>query len=157
MTHPNIGLAANARRAAAQALTRVLADTYELYLKTHGYHWNVTGPRFPVLHALFGEQYLEMWTALDAIAERVRALGEFAPANGRILAEQSAIAPAEPTPPDADGMVRSLLDGHETLIRRAREALGAASEAGDAASEDLLTQRLASHEKTAWMLRAMTD
>ncbi len=157
MAEPNIGLDENARVAVAEALTRVLADSYALYLKTHGYHWNVVGPQFPVLHALFEEQYRELWAALDVIAERVRALGRFAPASGAEFAKLAAIESTEKTPPPADQMVKNLLEGHETLIRRAREALETADDADDAASEDLLTQRIQTHEKTAWMLRAMIE
>lgn len=152
----NTGLDANARTAVADALNGVLADTYVLYQKTHAYHWNVTGPQFPVLHTLFEEQYREMWAALDEIAERVRALGAFAPASGRAFASLASIDSAEEAPPKANDMIRNLLDGHETLIRRARAALEIAGEVNDAASEDLLTVRLQTHEKTAWMLRAMT-
>lgn len=153
----NTGLDANARAAVAEALNGVLADTYVLYQTTHAYHWNVTGPQFPVLHAMFEEQYREMWAALDEIAERVRALGAFAPASGRVFASLATIESAEETPPKAEDMIRNLLAGHETLIRRAREALSAASEVNDAASEDLLTVRIQTHEKTAWMLRAMVE
>lgn len=153
----NTGLDANARTAVAGALNGVLADTYVLYLKTHAYHWNVTGPQFPVLHAMFEVQYREMWAALDEIAERIRALGSFAPASGRVFASLASIESAEETPPKATDMIRNLLDGHETLIRRAREALDTADDANDAASVDLLTIRVQSHEKTAWMLRAMLE
>jgi len=152
----NTGLDANARAAVADALNRVLADTYVLYQKTHAYHWNVTGPQFPVLHAMFEEQYREMWAALDEMAERVRAIGAFAPASGRAFASLASIESAEDAPPPAHEMIRNLLDGHETLIRRTREALETAAQVNDAASEDLLTVRLQTHEKTAWMLRAMT-
>jgi starvation-inducible DNA-binding protein len=157
MASSNIGIADNARRATALALTDVLADTFALYVKTHAYHWNIIGPEFATLHELFGAQYQEMWTALDAIAERVRALGEFAPHSAARLEEGSAIEPAAQPSPKAADMVRDLLDGHEALIRRARKALAAAGEAGDAASEDLLTERIAAHEKTAWMLRAIAS
>ena len=153
----NTGLDAIARTAVAEALNGVLADTYILYQKTHAYHWNVTGPQFPVLHAMFEEQYREMWAALDELAERVRALGVFAPASGRAFARLASIDSADETPPEASDMVRKLLDAHETLIRRARAALATAAEANDAASEDLLTVRIQSHEKTAWMLRATAE
>lgn len=153
----NTGLDANARNAVAEALNGVLADTYVLYQKTHAYHWNVTGPEFPVLHAMFETQYREMWAALDEIAERVRAVGAFAPASGRVFASLASIESAEETPPKAADMIGNLLDGHETLIRRARKALETAAESGDPASEDLLTIRIQTHEKTAWMLRAMTQ
>lgn len=153
----NTGLDANARSAVAEALNGVLADTYVLYQKTHAYHWNVTGPQFAALHAMFEEQYREMWTALDEIAERVRALGAFAPASGRVFASLASIESADETPPNADQMVKNLLEGHEMLVRRARTALETAGEVNDAASEDLLTVRIQTHEKTAWMLRAMTQ
>jgi starvation-inducible DNA-binding protein len=157
MTTPNTGLDSNARAAMAQALNGVLADTYTLYQKTHAYHWNVTGPQFHTLHVMFEEEYREMWDALDVIAERVRALGHFAPASGKAFANMTSIESAESEPPAALAMVRNLLSGHETLIRRAREALTTAEEANDAATADLLTQRIQTHEKTAWMLRAMTE
>lgn len=145
----NTGLDANARTAVADALNGVLADTYALYRRTHAYHWNVTGPRFPVLHAMFEEQYREMWDALDEIAERVRALGAYAALEASDAGDGK--------PPAAEQMVKNLLDGHEGLIRRAREALNAAEEAGDAATQDLLTVRIRTHEKTAWMLRATAE
>lgn len=155
MASINIGLDENARKSVAAAVNATLADTYALYMKTHAYHWNVTGPQFHTLHVMFEEQYREMWTALDEIAERVRALGEFAPTSGKVLAELSAIDSADSEPPAASAMVAKLLEGHETLIRRAREGLGVAEEAGDAATADLLTVRIQTHEKTAWMLRAI--
>lgn len=157
MAKPKIGLDDNARAASADALGRVLADTYSLYLKTHAFHWNVTGPQFPALHMLFETQYREMWEALDVIAERVRALGRFAPQNDESFADATAIEPAPNEPPPAAEMVKILLKDHETLVRRAREALDVADEVEDDATEDLLTQRIQSHEKTAWMLRAMTE
>lgn len=157
MTTLNTGLDGNARTAVAHALNGVLADTYTLYQKTHSYHWNVTGPQFNSLHTMFEAQYRDMWEALDTIAERVRALGVFAPASGKAFAEMSSIESADATPPAADDMVRNLLADHEKLIRRAREALATAEDANDAASADLLTQRIEGHEKTAWMLRALTE
>lgn len=157
MENLNTGLKANARAAVADTLNGVLADTYVLYQKTHAYHWNVTGPQFPSLHAMFEEQYREMWAALDVIAERVRALGQFAPASARVFTALAKIESADEAPPKAEAMVKNLLADHEKLVRRAREALETASEANDAASEDLLTVRIQTHEKTAWMLRAMTE
>ncbi len=157
MTPVDIGLEENARKSVAEALNASLADTYALYMKTHAYHWNVTGPQFHTLHVMFEEQYREMWAALDEIAERVRALGVFAPSSGKSLADLTAIESADPTPPSAERMIASLLEGHETLIKRARNSLAIAEEAGDAASADLLTVRIQTHEKTAWMLRAMTQ
>jgi starvation-inducible DNA-binding protein len=157
MASVNIGLDENVRKSVAEALNSVLADTYALYMKTHSFHWNVTGPQFHTLHTMFEEQYREMWTALDEIAERVRALGVFAPASGKQFAELSAIDSADTEPPAATAMVERLLSDHETLIKRARDGLAIAEEAGDAASADLLTVRIQSHEKTAWMLRSMTQ
>ncbi len=157
MTALNIGLDGNSRKAVADAINGVLADTYVLYMKTHAYHWNVTGPQFHTLHVMFEGQYREMWAALDVLAERVRALGEFAPSSGKIFGELSSLKSADENPPAASDMIKILLKDHELLIRRAREALNVAGEAGDAASEDLLTVRIQTHEKTAWMLRALTE
>lgn len=151
------GLNENARKAVAEALNATLADTYAVYMKTHAYHWNVTGPQFHTYHVMFEEQYREMWDALDEIAERVRALGVFAPTSGAQFAELTAIDNADKSPPAADVMIERLLADHETLIKRARKGLEAAEEAGDAASADLLTVRIQTHEKTAWMLRALTQ
>ncbi len=155
MTTIETGLDENARKATAEAINGVLADTYTLYMKTHSYHWNVTGPQFRTLHDMFEEQYREMWAALDELAERVRALGFFAPTSAKTFAELASLESADSEPPNAEQMVRNLLTDHETLIRRGRAALEQADDADDAASEDLLTQRIQSHEKTAWMLRAM--
>jgi len=155
MTNVNIGLDENVRTSVAQALNETLADTYQLYMKTHAYHWNVTGPQFHTLHTMFEEQYREMWAALDEIAERVRALGVFAPSSGKALSDLSEIDNADNTPPAATTMIEKLLEGHEQLVRRARAGLSTAEDAGDAASADLLTVRIQTHEKTAWMLRAL--
>ncbi len=157
MVEINTGLDDNARKAVAEALNGVLADSYVLYQKTHAYHWNVTGPQFHSLHIMFEQQYREIWAALDIIAERVRALGAFAPSSGKAFLENSSIESADSAPPPAAQMVKNLLAGHEALIRRARKALDVADDVDDAASEDLLTQRIQTHEKTAWMLRAMTE
>lgn len=153
----DIGIEENARNSVAEALNATLADTYSLYMKTHAYHWNVTGPQFNTLHLMFEGQYQEMWMALDTIAERVRALGVFAPVSGKQFAELSAIENADTAPPKADDMVKRLLADHETLIKRARAGLETAEKAGDAASADLLTVRIQTHEKTAWMLRSLTQ
>lgn len=153
----DIGIDENARKSVAEALNLTLADTFAVYMKTHAYHWNVTGPQFHTLHVMFEEQYREMWAALDEIAERVRALGVFAPTSGTQFSELTVIESADTSPPAAETMVKRLLTDHETLIKRAREGLATAEEAGDAASADLLTVRIQSHEKTAWMLRAMTQ
>ncbi|MEO1250989.1 MAG: Dps family protein [Pseudomonadota bacterium] len=157
MTAVDIGIDENARKSVAEALNATLADTYSLYMKTHAYHWNVTGPQFQTLHVMFEEQYREMWAALDEVAERVRALGVFAPTSGKQFADLSVIDSADTTPPPATDMIARLLADHETLIKRAREGLAIAEDAGDAASADLLTVRIQTHEKTAWMLRAMTQ
>ncbi len=157
MSSVDIGIADNARASVATALNNTLADTYTLYMKTHAYHWNVTGPQFHTLHVMFEEQYNEMWAALDEIAERVRALGVFAPTSGKQFAELTALDNADASPPAATTMVERLLSDHETLIKRARDGLAIAEEAGDAASADLLTVRIQTHEKTAWMLRSMTQ
>lgn len=141
------------RTASADALRKVLGDTYALYFKTHGYHWNVTGPRFKALHELFMEQYTELWQALDVLAERIRALGEFAPASSDEIASYATIKPDNGVP-DAEDMINNLVRGHETLAQVAREGISAAEGCDDAVTADLLTQRVAISEKSAWMLRA---
>ena len=138
----------------AAALSRVLADTYTLYLMTHNFHWNVTGPRFRELHLMFEEEYNELWMATDLIAERIRALGVFAPATYREFAELSVIDEPEGVP-DADTMVATLTRGHRTVAGIARDAFAVAEGANDQVTMDLLTQRMQIHEKTAWMLGAM--
>lgn len=135
-------------------LSKVLADSFAVYLKTHGYHWNVRGPQFFALHNLLEQQYTEMWQALDEIAERIRALGELAPQGVGAFANLTSIKDGDPEK-DAAAMVEELKSNHETLIATARAALKAAQDDGDDVSVDLLTQRLAAHEKHAWMLRAM--
>lgn len=142
------------RTEVATALGRLLADTYMLYLKTHSFHWNVTGPRFRELHLMFEEEYNEIWLAGDLIAERIRALGAFAPGTYREFARLSAIAEPEGVP-DADAMIAELLRGHEAIVGTANEVYGIAEAAGDQPTMDLLTQRMQVHEKTAWMLRSM--
>ncbi|MCI5043336.1 MAG: DNA starvation/stationary phase protection protein [Aquisalinus sp.] len=150
----DIGITEQNREAVAEALKKTLADTYAVYMKTHGYHWNVQGPEFRTLHLMFEEQYTEMWQALDELAERIRALGFFAPGSGREMAELTAIEETNDSVPEARQMVANLLKDQETLIRRARDAMEIADDADDDASEDLLTQRIQLHEKTAWMLRS---
>lgn len=150
---PNIGIASDDRRAIAHGLSRLLADTYTLYLKTHNFHWNVTGPMFNSLHLMFEQQYTELATAVDLIAERIRALGEPAPGSYRAFAELSSIEEAEGMP-DAEEMVRQLVIGAETVVRTAREVFPVAEKASDEPTCDLLTQRMQLHEKTAWMLRS---
>lgn len=150
---PNTGIPAVARGEVAAALTKVLADTYAVYLKTHGYHWNVRGMHFGELHALFMDQYTEMWGALDEVAERIRALGEFAPQGYSALANLTGIKDGDPEK-DAPAMLRELLQDHETVIGTLRHAVETAEQNSDVVTADLATQRLATHEKHAWMLRA---
>ena len=152
----NIGISTAEREKIADGLSHFLADAYTLYLKTHNYHWNVTGSMFNSLHAMFMDQYTEQWTALDEIAERIRALGFKAPGSYR---EFVALASIEETVPgdssDWRTMVADLVAGHEAVCRTARRVLDIADDADDAPSEDLLTQRLQIHEKYAWMLRSL--
>ncbi len=157
MTGSNTDEAAGGRTEGAsrtRGLERVLADTYTLYLKTHNFHWNVTGPRFRELHLMFEEQYNELWLATDAIAERIRALGEYAPGTYREFAALTSLSEPEGVP-SAEAMIAELLQGHETVARTLREAFAPAEAAGDQVTMDLLTQRLNVHETTAWMLRSM--
>lgn len=149
----DIGLSEDARKASADALRKLLGETYALYAKTHGYHWNVTGPRFNSLHAMFMEQYTELWAALDEIAERIRALGHFAPGSPGEMTDLATIRPDNGIP-DADEMVANLAKGHEAVSRAAKEGLELAEQNGDAVTADLMTQRATIAEKTAWMLRA---
>jgi len=149
----NLGLSEAQRHTMADAVTAVLADTYALYFKTHAYHWNVTGPRFHDLHALFELQYNELWTATDVIAERIRALGVLAP-NSYAAMSKAASLEAAADAQSADGMVADLLKGHEMVVASIRKALALAAENGDEATADVLTPRLTEHEKTAWMLRS---
>ncbi|HEX8128861.1 MAG TPA: Dps family protein [Pyrinomonadaceae bacterium] len=150
----NIGIEEQDRREIAEGLSRLLADTFTLYLKTHNFHWNVTGPMFQTLHLMFEEQYNELWTANDLIAERIRALGVFAPATYKEFARLTSIA-EENGVPAATQMVRQLVEGHETAARTARSVITIAENASDAPTADLLTERLQVHEKTAWMLRSL--
>ena len=152
----DIGLSDAERRKTADGLSRFLADAYTLYLKTHNFHWNVTGPMFNTLHTMFEAQYNEQWTALDEIAERIRALGFNAPGSYAEFARLSSIA-EEPLADTADWreMVRQLTVGNEAVCRTARKVLQGADAAGDDPSVDLLTQRLQTHEKYAWMLRSL--
>ena len=138
----------------AEALSQVLADTFTLYLKTHNFHWNVVGPMFHTLHVMFEEQYNELWLAADAIAERIRAIGCTAPGSYREFSKLTYLREPD-TGLSATEMIGELLRDHETSARTARWALSVARTAVDAPTEDLLTQRLIAHEKTAWMLRSM--
>ncbi|MBO9709680.1 MAG: DNA starvation/stationary phase protection protein [Caulobacter sp.] len=149
----NTGFTAKQRTDIAAGLNKVLADSYALYLKTHGYHWNVRGPNFQALHVLLEGQYTEEWAALDAIAERIRALGELAPQGYAAFGNLSSIKDGDGEK-DWEGMVQELLADNETVIATLRAAFPAADEAGDEATADLYTQRLAAHEKHAWMLRS---
>lgn len=150
----DIGIATADRRAVTDALSRLLADTYTLYLKTHGYHWNVVGPMFTTLHQMFEEQYSELALAVDEIAERIRALGEPAPGTYREFSELASVVEDSHTP-DATGMIEQLLGDQQTVVYTARAAIPVAQQAGDDPTADLLTQRIQVHEKTAWMLRSM--
>lgn len=153
-----LGIPDTQRKEIAEGLSRLLADTYSLYLKTHQYHWNVTGPMFQTLHSMFMVQYQELWTATDLIAERIRALGEFAPGSYKAFVELSSIEEDAPgAPPSAMEMVRNLLEGHEAVVATARSVFPTAEDANDQATCDLLTQRMNVGEKTAWMLRAMME
>ena len=138
----------------ADALSNVLADTFILYLKTHNFHWNVTGPMFGTLHSMFEEQYNELWLAVDAIAERIRSLGFIAPGSYGEFTKLTYLQES-PAAMNATEMIAELLRDHETTARTARSALAVARMALDAPTEDLLTQRLAAHEKAAWMLRSL--
>jgi starvation-inducible DNA-binding protein len=150
----NIGIDEADRAAIVGGLSRLLADTYTLYLTTHNFHWNVTGPMFNTLHLMFMDEYTELWNALDLIAERIRALGYPAPATYKEFSKLTSIEETEGVPEALD-MVRLLVTGHEAVTRTARAAFPAAEKAGDESTCDLLTQRLQIHEKTAWMLRSL--
>ncbi|MCG8545701.1 MAG: DNA starvation/stationary phase protection protein [Alphaproteobacteria bacterium] len=150
----DIGIESADRKAIAEGLSRVLADSYTLYLKTHNYHWNVEGPLFNTLHTMFEAQYTELATAVDEIAERIRALGEPAPGSYKAFAALSSIEEQEGMP-RAEDMIRDLVAGQEAVVRTARSVFPAAEEAHDEPTADLLTQRMQVHEKNAWMLRSM--
>lgn len=149
----NIGISDSNREKIAMGISKILADSYMVYLKTHNYHWNVTGPHFHSLHEQFEEQYTELAAAIDDIAERIRALGHRAPGSFREYQELTSIE-EDTDQPDAMEMVRRLAVDNETILRTAREALPACEEAGDEASIDMITERLHVHSKTAWMLRS---
>ena len=153
----NIGSSEKDRSAIAGGLARLLADTYTLYLTTHNFHWNVTGPMFNTLHTMFMAQYTELWTAVDPIAERIRSLGHPAPGSYAQFGALASIKDAPTTPPKALEMVRILVEGHEAVARTARSIFPLADKAGDEPTADLLTQRLTVHEQTAWMLRSMLE
>ena len=152
----NIGINEQDRAAIAAGLSRLLADSYTLYLKTHNYHWNVTGPQFNTLHQMFEGQYTELAAAVDEIAERIRALGVRAPGSYSAYSQLTRIEEGNGEE-SADEMIRQLAIGQETIVRTARDAFPAADKASDEPTADLLTQRMQIHEKNAWMLRSMLD
>ena len=152
----DIGIDAKQREEIALGLSRVLADTYTLYLKTHNFHWNVTGPMFQTLHLMFEGHYNELALAVDLVAERIRALGFPAPGSYGKFVELSTIKD-EAGVPKAPDMIRLLVEGHETVARTSRQVFKAASEASDQPTCDLLTQRMQVHEKTGWMLRSLLE
>ena len=152
----NIGINEEDRRQIANGLSKLLADTYTLYLKTHNFHWNVTGPMFQSLHVMFEQQYREFAEAVDSIAERIRALGLPAPGTYAEFAERTSLK-EERGVPNAEQMIRQLIEGNETTIRTARAAFPLAERIHDQATADLLTERMQVHEKTAWMLRSLVS
>ena len=153
----DIGIGDKDRAAIAAGLSRLLADTYTLYLTTHNFHWNVTGPMFNTLHAMFMAQYTELWNAVDPIAERIRSLGHAAPGSYAQFGKLSSIADAPARPPKALEMVRILVEGHEAVARTARSLLPVVEAASDEPTTDILVQRLTVHEQTAWMLRSLLE
>ena len=157
-TAPNIdiGIKVGDRKKIADGLSRFLADSYTLYLKTHNFHWNVTGPQFQTLHLMFEEHYNELWQAVDVVAERIRALGFPAPGTGKQFNELSSIKEEDGIPAAKD-MIKKLVEGHEAVARTSRGAFKVAEEANDQPTCDLLTQRMQVHEKTAWMLRSLLE
>jgi starvation-inducible DNA-binding protein len=152
----NIGISEQDRNNIVDGLSRLLADTYSLYLKTHNFHWNVTGPMFQTLHLMFEQQYTELATAVDLIAERIRALGSFAPGTYTEFARLSAVKEPDGVP-SAQEMIRQLMQDQETVVRTARSIFPVVDKASDEPSADLLTQRMQVHEKTAWMLRSLLE
>jgi len=156
-SHINIGISADDRASIAGGLSKLLADTYTLYLTTHNFHWNVTGPMFNTLHQMFMTQYTELWNAVDPVAERIRSLGHAAPGSYAQFGSLASIPDAPASPPKAMDMVRILVTGHEAVARTAREIFPLADRAGDEPTADLLTQRLTVHEQTAWMLRSLLE
>ena len=153
----NIGISDKDREAIAKGLSRLLADTYTLYLTTHNFHWNVTGPMFNTLHTMFMTQYTELWNAVDPIAERIRSLGHFAPGSYAQFGKLTSLPDVPATPPKAAEMIRILVEGNEAVARTARELFPLADKASDEPTADLLTQRLTVHEQNAWMLRSLLE
>jgi starvation-inducible DNA-binding protein len=152
----DIGISSKDREQIAQGLSRLLADTYTLYLMTHNFHWNVTGPMFNTLHLMFMTQYTELWNAVDPVAERIRALGFPAPGSYAQFGQLSSIKEPEGVP-KATEMIQLLVKGHEAVAKTARGLFPAVTKANDQPTADLLTQRLDIHEKTAWMLRSLLE
>jgi starvation-inducible DNA-binding protein len=150
----SIGIPKKDRETVAKHLSKLLADTYSLYLKTHSFHWNITGPQFNSLHTMFETQYNELWLAADEIAERIRSLDVVAPGSYGQFAKLTSIK-EEASVPDWKAMVTQLVEGHETVAHTARQAIKAADGAGDEGTADMVTGRLKEHEKTAWMLRSL--
>jgi len=150
----DIGIKDADRKAIAEGLSHVLADTYTLYLKTHNFHWNVTGPMFNTLHLMFEQQYTELAQAVDLVAERIRALGLPAPGSYAQYTKLSSIK-EETGVPSAEEMIRQLVAGQEAVVRTARNVFGTADGANDQPTADLLTERMQAHEKNAWMLRSL--
>ena len=153
----NIGIGEEDRVAICEGLSRLLADTYTLYLTSHNFHWNVTGPMFYSLHAMFMTQYTELWKAIDPIAERIRSLGQPAPGSYAQFAKLSSLPDAPEVPPKALDMVDILAKGHEAAARTARTLFPLVEKASDEPTADLLTQRIGVHEQAAWMLRALLE
>jgi starvation-inducible DNA-binding protein len=152
----DLGIQPGQRKAVAEGLSRVLADTYTLYLKTHNFHWNVTGPMFQTLHLMFEQQYNELALAVDLVAERIRALGHPAPGSYAQFSRLSSLT-EETGVPRAEDMIRQLVQGQEALVRTSRRVFATAERASDQVTIDLLTQRMQVHEKTAWMLRSLLE
>ncbi|NNH01758.1 Dps family protein [Acinetobacter sp. ANC 5414] len=152
----DIGISQSDRAKIVEGLSKLLADSYTLYLMTHNFHWNVTGPQFNSLHNMFMTQYTEQWNALDIIAERIRALGFPAPGTYKQFVKLTAIKEVEGVP-KADEMVSLLVNAHETVARTARSLFSLVDEVNDQPTADLITQRLEVHEKTAWMLRSLLE
>ena len=150
----DIGIKENDRKQIAQQLGGLLADSYTLYLQTHNFHWNVTGPMFPQLHQMFEDHYTELAIAVDDIAERIRSLGEPAPGTYKAFSKLSKVEEVDDIP-DAGDMVKILTKGHEQVVKTCREALVFAQDANDESSAALISDRMRVHEKTAWMLRSL--
>lgn len=149
-----IGISNKDRKAITDGLSALLADSYMLYIKTHNFHWNVEGPMFNTLHTMFMDQYTELWNALDTLAERIRALGEYAPGSYKQFAALTSIEESEKVP-KAEKMISELIKGHEIVIQTARKLLPVCGEAHDDVTAGVLTDRLEIHEKTSWMLRSL--